>query len=531
MLEHVAQLHRLGPLHASGPRVFLEPAHGSDAVGGALVDHGQRVHELAVVERLARGQALEQHLRPAEHGREAVVDVVRDARGQRAERAELLLTDDAKPQLVLPADVAEDADALDAGAAPRHAGQADEHGPRLARARDQQHLAFERGTTHPLGERGRVLRGGEELRPAPAAQRLRVRADHLRERGVGEADPVVGIGDDHALADAPHDVREVARLGFEPRVLERDGHTVGDDAQEPVRPRIEAPRAPADLEHSDRAAADDERCHHQRANAERAHGVARHPRVLRGAVLDQHGCSRAHRDALHALRRGDGELGERGAEAHGRARAQLASPVVGEEQGGDVGAEDLSRDLDDALQEDVRGHRGQARLRDLAERVQLARASLEEPAGDERARPGEQLLRQERLRHVVVGAVAQAANASRGGAQRAEHEHGNARELAPAAKTLDHVVAAHAWQHEVEDEEVDVGILRQHFERVLAGERGLDRVAFGLEEVAQQRRGIPVVLDDENARGLDAHPEPTPCRASVAWMRRAMSSGENGFER
>jgi len=79
--------------HARGPRVVLQPPHGLDAVGGALVDHAQRVHQLVALDRLVGGQPLEQHLGPAQHRRQPVVDVVGDAGGQRAERAELLLAD------------------------------------------------------------------------------------------------------------------------------------------------------------------------------------------------------------------------------------------------------------------------------------------------------------------------------------------------------------------------------------------------------------------------------------------------------
>ena len=174
---------------------------------------------------------------------------------------------------------------------------------------------------------------------------------------------------------------------------------------------------------------------------------------------------------------------------------QLVPHVIGEVERREVGVEDVGRDLDDALQEDVRAHRGQARLRDLAERLELARAPFEEAAGDERARSREQLLGQERLRHVVVGAVAQTANASRRGAQRAEHEHRNAPEVTRGAQTLDHLVATHTRQHEVEHEQVDVGVLRQDFQRVLAGERGLDRVAFRLEQVGEREHQARFILD------------------------------------
>ena len=183
-------------------------------------------------------------------------------------------------------------------------------------------------------------------------------------------------------------------------MLERDGDAVGDDAQEPIRARVQLPCAPADLEHADRAAPDDERRHHQRANAGRARRATRHARIRGRPVLDQHGGAGGDGDASDAFRSGDGQLRERDVDADRRARVQLVPHVIGEVERREVGVEDVGRDLDDALQEDVRAHRGQARLGDLAERLELARAPFEEPAGDERSRPREELLGQERLRHL-----------------------------------------------------------------------------------------------------------------------------------
>jgi hypothetical protein len=157
LLEHVAQLHPFGAAHARGPRVVLQPAHGLHAVGGALVDHAQRVHQLLTIDGLVGGQPLQQHLGPAEHRCEPVVDVVGDAGGQRAERAELLLADEAEAQLVLAADVAEDTDALHLAVAGGRRREAHQHGPRIAGARDQQHLTLPGSAAHLGGEGVDVL--------------------------------------------------------------------------------------------------------------------------------------------------------------------------------------------------------------------------------------------------------------------------------------------------------------------------------------------------------------------------------------
>ena len=408
LLEHVAQLHRFGTLHPRRPRVFLEPPHRLHAVGGALVDDGERVLELVARDRLVGVEPLLEHLRPAEHRGEPVVDVVGDAGGQRAEGAELLLADDPEAQLVLAADVAEDADALDAAAVvPLGRRQRGQHRPRIARAREQEHLALERRRAHLRGEHGHVLGAGQEVRPADTDQRV-AGADHLVEGAVGEDDAVVAVGDHDALADAPDDVGQLARLVLEARVLDGHRRAIGHDAQQPVGATAEPPRATRHLEHADGEAGHDQRGHHQRAERLAARQRLAH---AAGALGDEDGLAggdgRGHRADAHRDRR---RL-DAGRQADGRARTQLGARLVQHVDDGDVGVEHLDDDLDQAEEQELGAGRSERGLRDAAQRLQLARAPRQELARDQRARARDDLLGQERLGHVVVGALAQAPHA------------------------------------------------------------------------------------------------------------------------
>ena len=372
------------------------------------MDDGERVPELVARDRLVGAEPLLEHLRPAEHRGEPVVDVVGDAGGQRPKGAELLLADHPEAQLVLAADVAEDADALDAAAVvPLGRRERGQHRPGIARAREQQHLPLERRRAHLRGESAHVLSAGQEVRPAHADQRV-AGADHLVEGAVGEHDAVVAVGDHHALADAPHDVGQLACLVLEARVL--DGHrgAVGHDAQQPVGAAAEPPRSARDLQHADGRAGHDERRHHHRAER-----LAARQRLARagGTVGDEDGLAggdgRGHRADAHRDRR---RL-DAGRQADGRARAQLGARLVQHVDDGDVGVEHLHHDLDEPEEQQLGAGRGERGLRDAAQRLQLARAPRQEPPRDQRARARDDLLGQERLGHVVVGALAQAAHA------------------------------------------------------------------------------------------------------------------------
>jgi hypothetical protein len=144
-------------------------------------------------------------------------------------------------------------------------------------------------------------------------------------------------------------------------------------------------------------------------------------------------------------------------------------------------------------------------------------------------RARDDLFGQERLGHVVVGALSQATHARRRTAERAEHQHGQIGQLGQPAEPLDDLVAAHAGQHQVEHDQVDVGGDRERLEGRLAGGHHGDVVALRLEQVAQQDRGVGVVLDDEDACSVDRHRAPTPCVSSVAATTRAISSGVKGL--
>ena len=244
-----------------------------------------------------------------------------------------------------------------------------------------------------------------------------------------------------------------------------------------------------------------------------------------GAVVDDHGRSRAQREAGHALAQRHAQAGQIVAEAERGPRPQLALRLVGQEDGGTVGREDVEDDLVHPLQQHVAVGGGEAGLSDLGERLDLPRPPLEQPAGDQRSRARHQLLGQERLRHVVVGTVAQAAHTGGRATERAQHEDGNAALAGLRAQLLDDLVAAHAGQHEVEDQEVRLRIDLERLQGGLARPHRLDLVALGLEQVAQQGGRVAVVLDDENARELVGHRDSAPAPAMVAATTRARSSG------
>src|SRR5207237_938276 len=155
---------------------------------------------------------------------------------------------------------------------------------------------------------------------------------------------------------------------------------------------------------------------------------------------------------------------------------------------------------------------------------------LEETAGDERARARDELLREEGLRHVVVRALAQPAHAGGGASERTQHENGEPGEIGAPAQALDDFIATHPGQHEVQHHEIDVRRELQFLEGSLAGAGGLDLVPLGLEQVAEQRRRVLVVLDDQDAgRFYGAH-RVTPWCGRERGQRWVASARVKGLE-
>ena len=243
------------------------------------------MRELGRVDRFTGAQTLEQHLGPAQHRSEPIVDVVGDPGGQRSQRPELLLANDAKAQLVLGTDVAKDPDALKPSVPPLDRRQREMHRPGLAGARDQEQLSLVgRLLPHLRDQRSRVLSRRQEVRPVLAGKCLAHRAHHGQERPVREEHAVVGIDHHDAFPDPAHDVGQLARLHLQPRMLDGNGDAVGDDAEQPVGAAVDPPRAPRDLEHADGDAADDQGRRHHRAERARLQRPVLHARIGGGAV-------------------------------------------------------------------------------------------------------------------------------------------------------------------------------------------------------------------------------------------------------
>jgi hypothetical protein len=214
-----------------------------------------------------------------------------------------------------------------------------------------------------------------------------------------------------------------------------------------------------------------------------------------------------------------------------RSHDELAGGVVGEHQQRRIGFEDAGDRFHDVVEQGIEVGGGEGRLRDASHRLDLARPALEQTRRHERAGPSHQLLGQERLHHVVVGALAQSADARRRARQRAQHQDRDAAEVGLGPQLLDDLVAADPGQHQVEDEEVDVGRELERPERRLAGADRFDLIALGLEQLAQQRRRVAVVFDDEDAGDPFAHRTLMLSPRSVVATTRLSSSGVNGFDR
>jgi hypothetical protein len=114
----------------------------------------------------------------------------------------------------------------------------------------------------------------------------------------------------------------------------------------------------------------------------------------------------------------------------------------------------------------------------------------------ERADAGEQLLERERLGQVVVRAGVEGAHLVRQIVARGEHEHGQARP--PGTDARQHFVAVHPAQRDVEQDELDGFVLRNH-DRVLAVVRGRYLVAGGAESALEHVQQPRLVFHCEHA--------------------------------
>jgi hypothetical protein len=139
------------------------------------------------------------------------------------------------------------------------------------------------------------------------------------------------------------------------------------------------------------------------------------------------------------------------------------------------------------------------------------------PAPEERADAGLQLAEAERLGEVVVGAELEADHAVELGRLGGEHEH---EELGPAhAHPPADLEPVHAGQHEVEDDQRDLGIERGL--EAVGAVAGHDHVVPHVAERASDERGdVAVVLDDQYEGAVHG--------VSVAW---GWSRGDHGGAR
>ena len=140
-----------------------------------------------------------------------------------------------------------------------------------------------------------------------------------------------------------------------------------------------------------------------------------------------------------------------------------------------------------------------------------ALAALRSPR--HRAHPRHELVRAERLGDVVVGAELEAADAVRFFGARGQHDDGHAGGGLVGAQRLADIEAAHARQHDVEDDDVD-RMVADVGERLVAGRRDVRRPAGLLQVVGDELRDIAIVFGNE-----DVH------RGGARSRRLALSSG------
>ncbi len=117
---------------------------------------------------------------------------------------------------------------------------------------------------------------------------------------------------------------------------------------------------------------------------------------------------------------------------------------------------------------------------------------------------GEQLLRGEGLRDVVVGAQAQASHLVLLGALRCQHDDRAARPLANEPADLE---AVEAREHHVEHDQIGL-VCREALQRLLAAGRARDAVAGGLEVEADDLQVARLVVDGEYPLSGHRHGSP-----------------------
>ncbi len=131
----------------------------------------------------------------------------------------------------------------------------------------------------------------------------------------------------------------------------------------------------------------------------------------------------------------------------------------------------------------------------VPQRLRRAGRPLRPP--QQRGHPRDELLRTERLGHVVVGAQLQAAHAVGLLAARGEHDDRNGGSGRVAPKRLTDQHAVHARQHHVEHDEIGLHAPRVGHD-VVAGRQVLDGMTGPLEIPANEIGDVLAVFDDKN---------------------------------
>ena len=144
----------------------------------------------------------------------------------------------------------------------------------------------------------------------------------------------------------------------------------------------------------------------------------------------------------------------------------------------------------------------------LQRAVRLLELGVERLDPQQRAHPRQQLGLVDRLGEEIVGAGFDALDTLFAGVECGDHHH---RQDPPGGSFADapaHLVAGHARHHDVEQDQVGLGV-RHLLERFGAGGCGDDLVAFYGEQIRQQLDVARRVVDDEDLRG-SAHAGPRP---------------------
>ena len=118
----------------------------------------------------------------------------------------------------------------------------------------------------------------------------------------------------------------------------------------------------------------------------------------------------------------------------------------------------------------------------------------------QRPHPRHQLLGAERLGHVVIGAGIQCAHLFGFTRTHGQHDH---RHLAPLPQLLQHLMAFHVRQADVQDHQVHVLAGRQ-LQAFLAGGRLPHLVALRAQADVQEPADLGFIIDHQHARGRRA---------------------------